>query len=100
MLVVSLSFLFSFFSQAQAQTATEAADCEPNTEAFVKATLKLPWSGAIWNIFKCFYWHFCSVNRNTRVAKRGASSKAHEVAPETLVKYHTERANLERKKKQ
>lgn len=33
-------------------------------------------------------------------AKCSASSKAHEVAPETLVKYHTERANLERKKKQ
>lgn len=32
-------------------------------------------------------------------AKCSASSKAHEVAPETLVKYHTERANLERKKK-
>lgn len=32
-------------------------------------------------------------------AKCSASSKAHEVAPETLVKYHTEHANLERKKK-
>lgn len=39
------------------------------------------------------------MNRNTHVAKHSASSKAYELAPETLVKYHTERANLERKKK-
>lgn len=80
--------------------ATEAANCEPNSEAFVKATLKASLVGAIGNIFKFLYWHFCSVNRNTHVAKCSASSKAHEVAPETLAKYHTERANLERKKKQ
>lgn len=34
--------------------ATEAADCEPNTEAFVKARLKLPWSGQL-EIFLNFF---------------------------------------------
>lgn len=34
--------------------ATEAADCEPNTEAFVKATLKLPWLGQL-EIFLNFF---------------------------------------------
>lgn len=49
-----LFFFFLFFSQAQAQMATEAAECEPNTEAFVKATLKPPWSGQL-EIFLNFF---------------------------------------------
>lgn len=55
--LVVFVFFFSFspfFSQAQAQMATEAANCEPNTEAFVKATLKLPWWGQL-EIFLNFF---------------------------------------------